>query len=169
MGRRQIKCHGDEDRFEIVADYIYQYFGRGVKYIADVAGGQGLLCRILNKKYNYEAEVIDPRGRALTGVPSKQAEYTPAMAGFYDLIVGLHPDRATRAVAESALYRPILLVPCCNEWDKSKKLGSRELIKAIAGYLEDNGIPYHTVEFDFKKPKNIGIVAGCASVKNIAI
>ena len=29
---------------------------------ADVAGGQGLLTRILNKKFHYHSEVIDPRG-----------------------------------------------------------------------------------------------------------
>ncbi|MCL1792446.1 MAG: hypothetical protein FWG34_01110 [Oscillospiraceae bacterium] len=159
MGRRQIKCRGDESRFEILAEYIYNRFGNGIKYIADAAGGQGLLCRILNKKYNYEAEVIDPRGYALRGVPSKMAEYSPEMAKFYDLVVGLHPDEATRAVAESAIYRPILLVPCCNEWDKSRKLGSRELVQAIVDYLDKKGIASETVVFGFKG-KNVGIVAG---------
>lgn len=160
MGRRQVKCHGDENRFEIVAEYVYGRFGDGVKYIADVAGGQGLLSRILNKKYNYVSEVIDPRGYALKGVPAKQSEYTPDMANFYDLIIGLHPDGATRAVAESAAYRPVLLIPCCNEWDKSRKLGSRELVKAICGYFDGMSIPNEIVELDFKKPKNIGVVAG---------
>jgi len=160
MGRRQTKCHGDESRFEVIADFIYQNFGNRIKYIADVAGGQGRLCRILNKKYNYEAEVVDPRGYVLKGVPSKQVEYAPDMAEFYDLIVGLHPDAATRPVAESALYRPILLVPCCNEWDKSRKLGSRELIQAIVDYLNGNNIPNKTVAFNIKKPKNIGIITG---------
>jgi len=160
MGRKQIKCHGDEARFEIVAEYIYRRFGDRIKYIADVAGGQGLLSRILHKKYNYEAEVIDPRGYVLKGVPSRQAEYSPDMAKFYDLVVGLHPDAATRAVAESAVYRPILLVPCCNEWDKTRRLGSRELVAAIVEYLDGKGIPNEIVTFDFKKPKNIGIMTG---------
>ena len=158
MGRRQVHCHGDERRFDVVADFIYGRYGGGVRYIADVAGGQGLLSRILNKKYNYEAEVVDPRGYALTGVPYRQCEYTPDMATFYDLIVGLHPDAATRAVAESALRRPILLVPCCNEWDKSRKLGSRELVRAITDYLDAEGVACETVEFEFKRPKNIGII-----------
>ena len=163
MGRRQIRCHGDEGRFEVVAQYIYQRYGDSIEYIADVAGGQGLLSRILNKKYNYNAEVIDPRGNTLTGVPSKQADYAPEMAPFYDLIVGLHPDAATRAVAQSALYRPVLLVPCCNEWDKSQKLGSRELVQSIVDYFNSLGIPNETVEFDIKKPKNIGIITGALS------
>jgi hypothetical protein len=158
MGRRQIKCHGDESRFEIVAEYIYARFGSDIKHIADVAGGRGLLSRILNKKYNYRAEVIDPRGYVLKGVPSLQVGFSSEMAEFYDLIVGLHPDGATREVAESAAYRPILLVPCCNEWDRSQKLGSRELIQAIVEYLNQKDIPNETVTFRFKKPKNIGIV-----------
>ena len=158
MGRQQIKCRGDERRFEVLAEYIYSHFGRDVKYIADVAGGQGLLSRILNKKYNYESEVIDPRGYVLKGVASIQSEYSPDMAKFYDLIVGLHPDEATRAVVESAVHRPILLVPCCNEWDKDQKLGSRELIQSILDYLDNEGIANETVLFDFKKPKNVGIV-----------
>ena len=158
MGRRQIRCHGDERRFEVVAGYIYQRFGRHIHYIADVAGGQGLLARILNKKYNYAAEVIDPRGNVIIGVPYKQIAYSPEMAGFYDLIVGLHPDAAMRAVAESALYRPILLVPCCNEWDKTRKLGSRELVQAIIDYLDSNDIPNEIVSFDIAKPKNVGII-----------
>ena len=160
MGRRQVKCHGDEARFEAVAEYVYRRFGSGVKYIADVAGGQGMLSRILSKKYNYEAEVIDPRGHTLIGVPSKQAYYTAEMACFYDLIIGLHPDGATRAVAESAASRPVILVPCCNDWDPSQKLGSRELVAAISGYFDQSGIPCELVAFDFKKPKNIGIVTG---------
>ncbi|MCL2604388.1 MAG: hypothetical protein FWD90_07910 [Defluviitaleaceae bacterium] len=161
MGRQQIKCHGDENRFEIVAEYIYEHFGNSIKYIADVAGGQGLLSRILNKKYNYQAEVVDPRGYVLKGVPSKQTEYSSGMATYYDLIVGLHPDEATRAVAESAVYRPVLLIPCCNEWDKSVKLGSRELIQAIVGYFDSKKISNEIVIFDFKKPKNVGIITKC--------
>jgi len=160
MGRQQVRCNGDERRFDVIAEYVYSRFGNSIKYIADVAGGQGLLTRILNKKYNYESEVIDPRGCVLKGVPSKQVEYTPDMAKFYDLIIGLHPDAAIKAVAESAIYRPILLVPCCNEWDKSRKLGSRELVQAITEYLNINGTPNEVVTFDFKKPKNIGIVTG---------
>ena len=85
-------------------------------------------------------------------------EYTPDMAPFYDLIVGLHPDAATRAVVESAAQRPILLVPCCNEWDKTRKLGSRELVQAIVEHLDSMNIPNETVLFDIKKPKNIGII-----------
>ena len=82
-----------------------------------------MLTRILNKKYNYEAEVIDPRGWALKGVSNQQKEYSPDMASYYDLVVGLHPDEATRSITESAGITKTLLIPCCNFWDNKKKLG----------------------------------------------
>ena len=44
MGRKtQVKCKGDEARFEEVARFVYERFGNSVHYIADVAGGQGML------------------------------------------------------------------------------------------------------------------------------
>lgn len=164
MARRQIRCHGDEKRFEAVADFIYLRFGKSVRYIADVAGGRGLLSRYLNKKHNYDAEVIDPRGYALCGVPSRQTEYKTEMAMYYDLIVGLHPDGATREIVESAAFRPVLVVPCCNEWDRETKLDARGLIMSIVSYLTERGIPCETVELDFKGPKNVGIVTGYRSI-----
>lgn len=158
MGRKQIKCHGDIDRFEILADFVYERYGKSIKYIADVAGGQGLLSRILNKKFNYISEVIDPRGYALKGVPNRQCEYSPPMSGYYDLIIGLHPDGATRSVAESSFYRPTLLVPCCNFWNAARKLSHKGLVEAICNYYSKNDINYEIIELDFKTPKNIGIL-----------
>ena len=95
MGRKtQIKLNGAVDRFEEVAEFIHDKFGNSIKYIADVAGGQGMLSRILNKKYNYESEVIDPRAYQVVGVNNRECEYKSSMAGYYDLVVGLHPDEA---------------------------------------------------------------------------
>ena len=52
MGRKtQIKCNGSEERFEEIARFVYDRFGNSIKYIADVARGQGMLSRILSKKY----------------------------------------------------------------------------------------------------------------------
>lgn len=158
LTRSTWQCHGDEQRFEAVASFIYEYYGKSIRYIADVAGGQGLLARLLCKKYNYEAEVIDPRGYTLKGVASRACVYTPDMAEYYDLIVGLHPDEALRPVVESALIRPVLAVPCCNHWDASRKLGTKALLEAVCDYLSTHSIAYETVVFGFKGPKNIGIV-----------
>ncbi len=116
-----------------------------------------MLSRLLNKR-GYVSEVIDPRGWTMVGVESRTEEYSEEIADFYDLIVGVHPDEATRPVAASAKVRPTLIIPCCNFWDKSKKLGRDALLDEIAAYYKANKIKYEKVTFDFKGPKNIGFV-----------
>jgi hypothetical protein len=156
--RGRHRFHGDAKRFDVLADYIYDQYGRHVAYIADVAGGQGMLARILNKKYNYQAEVVDPRGWVLRGVPNCPEPFEPAMAPYYDLIVGLHPDEAMRAVAEAALVRPAILIPCCNFWS-TEKLGRDALVNAVADYYRQHGVRFRRVVFGFAGPKNIGLVS----------
>jgi hypothetical protein len=156
--KTQHRFHGAPERFEVVAEFIYDRYGSSVKHIADVAGGQGMLTRILNKKYNYHCEVVDPRGWTLKGVSAQGEEFTPAMAGYYDLIVGLHPDEATRAVAMAALMRPTILIPCCNFWSE-EKLGRDELVEAIEAYYQQHGVRFERVTFAFRGSKNIGLVS----------
>ena len=100
-----------------------------------------MLSRLLNKKYNYESEVIDPRHYVLLGLEHREELYTPDMASYYDLIVGLHPDEATRPVVESALIRPVVVVPCCNFWDKSRKLNTPAIADEIEKYFRETVIP----------------------------
>lgn len=152
------RFHGDPSRFDAVASFIYDRYGKTIQYIADVAGGQGMLCRILRKKYNYECEVIDPRGWTMRGVPSREVELDPTKAAFYDLIVGLHPDQATRAVARAALVRPTILIPCCNFWS-DEKLGRDELVEAIQSYYCAHRIRHERIVFPFGGPKNVGLVS----------
>jgi len=117
-----------------------------------------LLAKALNKKYNYEAEVIDPREHQVKGVSNRQGEYMRDMADYYDLIIGLHPDEATREVVESAHKKPVLLIPCCNFWDRTRKLGAKELVADICAYLDEHDIKYEIIRFKFKGPKNVGIL-----------
>jgi len=156
--KTQHRFHGAPERFDVVAEFIYDRYGKGIKHIADVAGGQGMLCRILRKKYNYDCEVVDPRGWTLRGVAAQGEEFAPSMAAYYDLIVGLHPDEATRAVAMAALVRPAILIPCCNFWSE-EKLGRDELVEAIAAYYRQHKVRFERVIFAFKGPKNIGLVS----------
>lgn len=64
------RFHGDPARFEVVARFIADRFP-DARYVADVAGGQGMLTRMLRKRFGFEAEVIDPRGWALRGNPGQ--------------------------------------------------------------------------------------------------
>jgi hypothetical protein len=152
------RFHGDPARFDVIAEFVSERYWNRVHYIADVAGGQGLLARILSKQYNYECEVIDPRGWVLKGVQNRQAEYLASMATYYDLIVGLHCDEALREVAASALARPVVLVPCCNFWSE-EKLGTQELLLAIEDYYRAREIHFERVTLPFKGPKNIALVS----------
>ncbi len=153
------KFQGDPKRFEVLADFINQNFRGQVKRIADVAGGQGMLSRILKKKYNFESEIIDPRGFPLVGVENRKENYSAEMADFYDLIVGLHPDEALKEVVLSSLVRPIIVIPCCNFWDSAQSLGRDALIIEIGKFFDQNNIKYKKVVFDFTGAKNIGLVS----------
>ncbi len=150
--------HGDPTRFEVVADFISQTFGNKLKVIADVAGGRGMLSRILNKKYNYNSVVFDPRGFALLGVDNVTKEFNPQDASYYDLVIGLHPDQATRQVVEAALLTNTLVIPCCNFWDQTHKLGRDALLEEIEKYYIANKVVYKKVVLDFDGPKNMGFV-----------
>lgn len=153
------KFHGDPTRFEVAAEFIGQNYQGRVKRIADVAGGQGMLCRILSKKYNFECEVVDPRGWTLLGVSSRQEEYKAEMADYYDLIVGIHPDEALKEVVYSALVRPVVLIPCCNFWSKEETLGRDALLSKIEASYKESGVTFKRVVFDFQGPKNIGLIS----------
>ena len=83
------------------------------------------------------------------------------MASYYDLLVGLHCDEALREMAQAALLRPTILVPCCNFWSE-EKLGQKELLAAIEQFYSEQDVSYERVTFDFKGPKNIGLVTAPA-------
>lgn len=153
------RFNGDPGRFQVLADYIAGKYKGRVKTVADVAGGQGMLTKILRKKYNFEAEVVDTREHVLVGVQHRREEYMAEMAGYYDLIVGLHPDQATKAVAASALVRPTILIPCCNFWTRERKLGREALLAEIEKFYRENKVVFKRVVFGFEGPKNVGLVS----------
>ena len=116
------------------------------------------MSRLLNKKYNYESEVIDPRHYVLVGVEHREMMYSAEMASYYDLIVGLHPDAATRPIVESALVRPVVIVPCCNYWDRSRKLNTIAIADEIEEFYKNNKVQYERLKLDMKYP-NICLVS----------
>ena len=151
------RFHGDPARFDAAARFIADRFP-DARYVADVAGGQGMLTRILRKRFGFEAEVIDPRGWALKGVPARAEFYTPAMADYYDLVVGLHPDEALRSVVESAGKATVLVVPCCNFWTRHSRLGRDELIQQISEFHRSLGGRSERVTLTFSGPVNHGLI-----------
>ncbi len=151
------RFHGDPARFDVLADFVGERFP-GARYVADVAGRQGMLARLLTKRHGLACEVIDPRGWTLKGVAHREVEYTADMAEYYDLVVGLHPDEALRPVVESAAVRPVVVVPCCNFWSRTARLGRDALIEAIGMHHQQIGGTTEHVSFEFSGPKNTGLV-----------
>lgn len=153
------RFHGDPARFEVVAEYIGTRLADGVRFAADVAGGQGMLAKLLGKRYGISCEVIDPRGWTMKGVTSRQEIYRADMADYYDLVIGLHPDQAIREVARSAQIRPVVLVPCCNFWSPDEKLGRDALLAAIKQDYQAHSVTFEQVRFAFRGPYNIGLAS----------
>ncbi len=84
------RFHGDPARFEVVAAFIADRFP-DARYVADVAGGQGMLTRILRKRFGFDAELIEPRNWSLKGVPVRAEHFVPSMAEiaeFHDSLGG---------------------------------------------------------------------------------
>ncbi len=158
MSRQQHRVHGDPRRFEILADFITERYGRSVNAIADVAGGKGVLTRLLTKKMNFACELIDPRRTVLKGIDHRPELFEPEMADYYDLLVGLHPDGALRQMGEAALIRPAIIVPCCNFWDTERR-GQTELLEAIEDFYRQHGVRFERRQLGFKGPKNTAIVS----------
>ena len=153
-----MKFHGAPERFEAVADLVGKYFNvNKIKYVADVAGGQGMLSRLLRKKYNFECDVIDPREYGIIGVNRRVEYYTPEMATFYDLIIGLHPDQALRPVIESAIYRPTIVVPCCNYWSE-EKMGAKLMRQGIEDWYKAHNIKYTVEELKINTPHRFALI-----------
>jgi hypothetical protein len=151
------RFHGDPARFAVVAEFIVERFGSDVRYIADVAGGQGMLARLLTKKHGYECEVIDPRPFVLRGVRHEVRMFDAGSATYYDLLIGLHCDEALRELANSAVVRPTVVVPCCNFWSEDK-LGREDLLRALEDFYTAAGVEHERITFAFSGPKNLGIV-----------
>lgn len=78
------RFHGDPERFAVLADFVADRYWRTIAFVADVAGGQGMLTRILTKKYHYDCEVVDPRVHVLKGVKSQAREFDAKLAPYYD-------------------------------------------------------------------------------------
>lgn len=103
----------DKRRFELFAELLAQRFGRC--RVFDVAGGMGRLNEALTAK-GCTATTFDVRHKHLP-VRYAQRTFTLDEPCEADLVVGMHPDGATRIVLEyAARHRiPFAVVPCCSD------------------------------------------------------
>jgi len=103
----------DKRRFEIFARFLAERFD--APRIFEVAGGQGRLNEALTV-LGREVTTFDLRHKRL---PVRYAEriFDLDEPCECDLVVGMHPDGATRVIIEyAAKHRiPFAVVPCCSD------------------------------------------------------
>ncbi|AKU92391.1 hypothetical protein [Vulgatibacter incomptus] len=103
----------DKRRFELFARFLVDRFD--ARRVFDVAGGQGKLNEALSA-LGREVTTFDLRHKRL---PVRYAERIFGLEEpcECDLVVGMHPDGATRVIIEyAAKHRlPFAVVPCCSD------------------------------------------------------
>lgn len=104
----------DKRRFELFARYLRGRFPRA-RRVYDVAGGMGRLNQELGK-LGFSALTFDSRAKRLP-VEFAQRRFTLEEPCACELVVGLHPDGATRLIIEYAARNglPFSVVPCCSD------------------------------------------------------
>jgi hypothetical protein len=103
----------DKRRFDLFARFIVERFP--APRIFDIAGGQGRLNEALTK-LGRTVTTFDLRHKHLP-VRFAQRAFTLSEPCEADLLVGMHPDGATRIIIEyAARHRlPFAVVPCCSD------------------------------------------------------
>jgi hypothetical protein len=115
----------DKRRFELFARSIVSEL-EGQR-IFDIAGGMGRLNQELTK-LGRVVLTFDRRHKHLD-VPYAQRDFSLHEPCTCDLVVGMHPDGATRVIIEYAAVHeiPFAVVPCCSDNGMSYKPWVRHL------------------------------------------
>ena len=105
---------GDLQRFDRFADFLVKEFPTAQR-IWDIAGGMGKLNEALTAR-GRQALTFDVRPKHLP-VPFAERLLMPDEPCTTDLLVGLHPDGATRIIVEYAAQHrlPFAVIPCCSD------------------------------------------------------
>jgi hypothetical protein len=104
----------DKRRFELFARLIRERFPEARRAF-DVAGGMGRLNEELGK-LGIAATTFDSR-RKRQDVAYAERRFTLEEPCACDVVVGMHPDGATRVIVEYAAKHkvPFAIVPCCSD------------------------------------------------------
>jgi hypothetical protein len=121
----------DKRRFSLFAAHLKEAFP-SARRVYDVAGGMGALNAALGE-LGIAALTFDARRKRLP-VAFAERRFTLEEPCACDLIVGLHPDGATRLIIEyAAKHRiPFSVVPCCSDNGTPYKTWMKQLAEAAA-------------------------------------
>ena len=104
----------DKRRFDLFAELLRTTFPHATR-VFDVAGGMGKLNDALTRR-GCEVVTFDRRHKHLP-VTFAEREFTLDEPCACDLVVGMHPDGATRVIVDYAAKHgvPFAIVPCCSD------------------------------------------------------
>jgi hypothetical protein len=121
----------DKRRFDLFAELIVARFP-GTR-VFDVAGGMGKLNEALTRR-GRQVLTFDGRHKHLP-VDYAQRQFTLEEPCAADVVVGMHPDGATRVIIEyAARHRlPFAVVPCCSDNGMPYKPWMRHLAELAQG------------------------------------
>ena len=133
---------GDLQRFDKFADFIVAQFA--APRIWDIAGGMGKLNEALTARGRH-CVTFDVRPKHLP-VPFTERLLLPDEPCTTDLLVGLHPDGATRVIVDYAAAHglPFAVVPCCSDNSMPYKPWLRhigELGQAVGYTVSQHDLP----------------------------
>lgn len=147
----------DKRRFELFAQFLCQRFPAAPR-VFDVAGGMGRLNEELTR-LGREVTTYDGRHKRLK-VRYVERHFTVDEPCACDLVVGLHPDGATRVIIEyAARHRvPFAVVPCCADNGMPYKPWMRHLAElAVSLGLQ---VEEHTLPMDGRARVLVGLPPG---------
>jgi len=125
----------DKRRFDLFAQFIAERFP--APRIFDIAGGQGRLNEALSR-LGRTVTTFDLRHKHL---PVRFAEraFTLEEPCEADLLVGMHPDGATRIIIEYAAQHrlPFAVVPCCSD----NSMPYNPWMRYLAELARESGFP----------------------------
>ena len=103
----------DKRRFDLFAQFLVEHFSG--ERVFDIAGGMGRLNESLTR-LGRRATTFDVRHKHLN-VSYAERIFTLDEPCEADLVVGMHPDGATRIILEYAEKHriPFAVVPCCSD------------------------------------------------------
>jgi hypothetical protein len=123
----------DKRRFELFAQFLVERFT--APRIFDIAGGQGRLNEELTKR-GRTVTTFDLRHKHLP-VRFAQRTFTLEEPCEAELLVGMHPDGATRIIIDyAARHRlPFAVVPCCSD----NSMPYNPWMRYLAGLARERG------------------------------
>jgi hypothetical protein len=134
----------DKRRFDLFADLLVSRFPQALR-VYDIAGGMGKLNESLTQR-GRTVTTFDLRHKHL---PVKYAQrlFTLEEPCEAELVVGMHPDGATRIIIEYAAHHGLgfAVVPCCSDNGMPYKPWMRHLadVARDAGFtaVEEAALP----------------------------